>query len=1127
MKLTIKDLLNDLNAEQKDAVKTEKNAVIGAGAGSGKTKALAARYVYFIVEKNIDVENIIALTFTEKAAAEMHKRIYSTLKKIQHPNAEKAIEKFHLARISTLDSFCNSIVRLACKKFGIAPNFTIDNDESEKLAYRISLDFFLKYRADKAMQFFLAEHTIEDFVKKLFVKILTQYVCISRPLDFMAGLYEQIKTYNDTVKKTLSRVSSIFALAKEYSGTNANINEAKKIIEGTEIPESFHDKNFNAFITQIIKITTETFKGNKGGAEAKEIKVPLQEIRDTLLSVYNFEYAKDHFKHLFKLLTELQNEYILQKKQNGILTFADVSRLAVDALITDPDLRSFYKKDSRIIMIDEFQDNNRLQRDLLFLIAEKLERNEKSVPKSEELCPDKLFFVGDEKQSIYAFRGADVSVFRKLANEINPAEQNGGARLSVNYRTEPQLIDLFNIIFSKVFYSETNMPLKKDPNGNAVVPSYEAEYFPAGKREAVQGLHPKLEIMFLDDTCLKNAEDKNVYISKTETEAFYIAKRIREMYDSKIMVGKDKKTQPCTWNDFAVLMKASTHQGVYERVFRHFGIPYKSIQQKGLFNDAPINDIYALLKLSVYPADKKSYAQVLRSPFVNIDDDAFAILLLDFKTAFDIQAAEKLIGKNKAAYIRGCDLFERLQQNAMVMNCSELITHIWYVEGYRYFILSKEENCRYMELYDYLFELARQADIQGLTLSQFIDELSTYIEDGERLDDMEIPLERNTDAVSFLTVHKSKGLEFPIVVIPNCGSKGKSTIKEDLVFYDENFRAVIFCPQIKNMPEQKNMIFETLREEANQKLIAETKRLLYVAVTRAESYLIISGTDTAAAESGNENLKDTGIDGQRVQNARTLSEIKKIFLQKEAKKQGSSSKSFFQLLIPALPDEHADIIFTEIMPQKRIALSAKKEDAAERRNFAELYAHSKIKEFTLAEKKIIAATKLAKNEFKPSEERAYSFIPANAELTARNQTENFTPAELGTIAHQAIEARFLHKEFIYPEDTERKIKAWVENFFNSELYRLAFNAEKLKPEYAFLTEYSGKTVSGQIDLLFKTGETIYIVDYKTDETEEPERHSGQLSIYKKAASDLAAAYGAPCEVKAFVFYLKTGHYFEL
>lgn len=116
--------------------------MIGAGAGSGKTKALAARYVYFIVEKNIDVENIIALTFTEKAAAEMHKRIYSTLKRIQHPNAEKAIEKFHLARISTLDSFCNSIVRLACKKFGIAPNFTIDNDESEKLAYRISLDFF-------------------------------------------------------------------------------------------------------------------------------------------------------------------------------------------------------------------------------------------------------------------------------------------------------------------------------------------------------------------------------------------------------------------------------------------------------------------------------------------------------------------------------------------------------------------------------------------------------------------------------------------------------------------------------------------------------------------------------------------------------------------------------------------------------------------------------------------------------------------------------------------------------------------------------------------------------------------------------------------------------------------------
>ena len=146
--------MDSLNENQKNAVSVEKNSVIAAGAGSGKTKVLAARYVYFVVEKDVSVEKIIALTFTEKAAAEMHKRIYNELKKIDHPNARNAIEKFHLAKISTIDSFCNRIARDACRNLGISPDFTIDNAESEKLAYRIGLDFFLKMRSDKTMQFF-------------------------------------------------------------------------------------------------------------------------------------------------------------------------------------------------------------------------------------------------------------------------------------------------------------------------------------------------------------------------------------------------------------------------------------------------------------------------------------------------------------------------------------------------------------------------------------------------------------------------------------------------------------------------------------------------------------------------------------------------------------------------------------------------------------------------------------------------------------------------------------------------------------------------------------------------------------------------------------------------------------
>ena len=150
------------------------------------------------------------------------------------------------------------------------------------------------------------------------------------------------------------------------------------------------------------------------------------------MCVYNFDYSRDFLASFFDMLNELQKEYIYEKKQRGLLTFSDVSQLAVDVLINDIDLRNFYKKNADIIMIDEFQDNNSLQRDLLFLIAEKLERFEKSVPSPQELCPNKLFFVGDEKQSIYAFRGADVSVFRKLADDISDKERLAATRLLIN-----------------------------------------------------------------------------------------------------------------------------------------------------------------------------------------------------------------------------------------------------------------------------------------------------------------------------------------------------------------------------------------------------------------------------------------------------------------------------------------------------------------------------------------------------------------------------------------------------------------------------------------------------------------------------------------------------------------------
>ncbi|UTC75069.1 UvrD-helicase domain-containing protein [Treponema sp. OMZ 792] len=1114
----IKNIMDSLNENQRNAVTVEKNSVIAAGAGSGKTKVLAARYVYFVVEKGVSVEKIIALTFTEKAAAEMHKRIYNELKKIDHPNAKTAIEKFHLAKISTIDSFCNWIAKTACRNFGISPDFTIDNAESEMLAYRIGLDFFLKMRADKTMQFFLADNGIDDFVAGLFARLLSNYVLISKPIDFKKSLEAQIKYHAEEERKALSECFDVFEFIKENDPSKNFTEEAVSAYSSLSyFPESVKDEAFLKLLPIVDKIS-KTAKG-RGNDAVKEIKEKLKGIYEKLVCIYNFEYSREYLVPFFAMLEELQKEYIYEKKQRGLLTFSDVSQLAVDVLIKDVDLRNFYKNNAEIIMIDEFQDNNSLQRDLLFLIAEKLERSEKSIPSPQELCPNKLFFVGDEKQSIYAFRGADVSVFRKLADDISDKERLAATRLLINYRTEPSLINLFNTIFSKVFYSEINRPLEKESS----VPAYEAEYVPTETRAPIKEVEPKIEIMFFDKKRFNALEDSSEFLNPVETEAFYLAKRILELHNQGFKIRDGKNARPCSWNDFAVLLRASTKQSVYERVFRNLSIPYRSVQQRGLFNDAPINDIYAMLKIIAYPSDKKTYAQVLHSPFVNIDDDAFAVLLLNFTRAFDSPLAEKLNGKNKEAYLRGCGLFARLNELVLTMTSAELVTYLWYDEAYRYFLLTNEENHHYIDLYDYLFELACQADINGLTFSQFVDSLASHIEDNERLDDMELPLDDEKDSVRFLTVHKSKGLEFPIVIVPDCGNRGIPEKKEGLVFYNEDMGPVLYSPNAYCLSAKPgNLIFESLRDEANAKLVAETKRLLYVAATRAESYLIMSGVYNYLQDEDSTN-KDSEYSSE---NPRSLEDIKAML------KISDKTISFFELLLPALPNEHKDIIFNEILPIERQNLfNNLKKERREKINFQKLFASYKVKEFNLAEKRIMTATGLAHEvNKKRGEESVYSFISEKDKLpnSSKNMDEQkeFTAAELGTLAHSLIEARLLNKEFVYPKgysETERKkIYAWADNFFNSDMYALVKDAEYLKSEYGFLTEYEGQLVSGQIDLLFKKEKAVYVVDYKTDEIENPEAHLTQLKIYKKAAFDLTKT-----EVKTFIFYLKTGHCVEL
>ena len=1164
------DICKDLNEHQKQAVKINENAVVAAGAGSGKTKVLASRYVYLITEKNYQVEHILALTFTDKAAAEMHRRIYRELQKmyaetddaVQRKRAGAALDSFFKAQIMTIDAFCHKIAVTACRRFGISPDFTIDLAESKRLAYNLSLDFFLEHRADTNLQYLLGDKPITDFINDFFVKILNDYVTVSRPIDFSEALQNQLAAAEPLFTGYRKQAERILGdIAAHLEGNDNYISAVKEAyVQLPEFPFTLQDPQCPVFLERLKAIcSVKKTLGAKKDEDVKACKALCGELNESsvrLQSLYHFYAHKEQIQKIYALCSVLQERFIAEKKRRSILHFGDIAQLAVDALITDPDLRLFYKKQTHRIMIDEFQDNNSLQRDLLFLLAEKEERTDQSIPKPDELVPDKLFFVGDEKQSIYAFRGADVSVFRTLSKDLQQGGSSASINLQTNYRTEPELLNFFNSVFMRVFYSETNQPL------TGGVPAFEAEFIPILSRDAVPNLMPQTDILFIDKKRFADQSDADQTDTDTpmltpiECEAYTLAQKIADIHAERYLVYDDAlhATRPCTWSDFAVLLRASTHQAVYERFFRAFKIPYISVQQKGLFHDAPLNDICALLRLAVYPHDRAVYAQVLRSPFVRLSDRSFTKLMLHSlehaSQPFVSSAAEELDAEDRQYFLNACALFERLQGSIKKKSNAELITALWYDEGYRYLLLTEPRYHRYLELYDYLFALAVKADDAGQSLSAFIDTLISYIHAEEQVEDMEIPLEHGGDAVKIMTVHKSKGLEFPIVCIPDCGNAGKLEKKEGMVFLHKDLGPVIHLPpETKNDPSA-NIFFEELRQEANAKHLAETKRLLYVAVTRAKVRLLMSG------------VQETGGDIEELpESPRALEEIRQELVQPQKEE---NNRSFFQLLLPALSGDINCVHFTEVLPLPASAVQHTAEDR-QRFNLDEtraIYRQAAEKNFPLAEPRVIPATQFEKDRqwLRLSETPLPSISNQESHNMAHSQTmehpekagntgtdaastaktadgnigtepeeDELSSTEFGTLVHKAMEARFLDRPCTLPAKYAREVEKLCTAFLSSPLGQKASEASFRKTEYGFLTLYEGKLVIGQIDLLFEYEDTAYIIDYKTDQKIYPEKHRKQLLIYKAAVENFYKMEGfgqgtggqQPKPVKAYIFYLRS------
>lgn len=1115
----LKLLPKELDPIQKNCCCAKGNSVVAAGAGSGKTQVLATRFAWLVMSKNIPAPEILTLTFTKKAAGEMYQRIYQILSYFAHhpdtpalekKRAQNALEDFSEVHIQTLDSYCSGIVKQAANRYGIRPDFNSGSSQAAEDIKQLALPFVFSNQDNKAIKDLVKPGQYQNFANEVLGNTIENHTSLISPdnffsekLDLQKNILCEFWNYYICGKGPIPSLKVNFNEAleegAEFRGVpviynfNSILRDAQSYIENADPKDKFYIGFFQAFqqitalaekdftpisadndfsdpeIQQQVNTLNKIFEiwgtiKHNAGAKKQELKPFSQYVRDYFIpytycivqSILQF----DSTKALFELMDTFLAQVNHSKRISGNLTFADISELALKVLEENEDIRTQEQNSFSQIMIDEFQDNNGKNRDLLFM-----------------LCGDKekLFFVGDEKQSIYKFRGADVSVFNQLKNSPNISET---APMTYNYRSTLEMITAFNLMFDgdvSVFNNATtddfeatytNKAYKYDPKTRKVIPE------PVLTEKTVPVHLELLNSNLLLDEHL-NAKDQ---------QAYFIAKTIHDQ------INENPELKP---SDYAILEKSRTDRAYITKWLNYFNISYSQDMNKSLFADGPVNDIYNYLRLCVYPADKNAQAAYMASPFCGMDINQVLNKLAENRL-------EEIQGNTTEFHIPN-------QDEILSQSLCKTLEDLWINQGYYYETILNQNTAQYASDFDMLFELARQCDSDGKSISWFVDQLSLIkdAESGYSSDDQEIdaseltfPLEKE-EGVQIMSIHKSKGLQFNKVFLYGCiNMRGKADTNR--FFFDEQF-GVSFTSS-----KGENLFYVLQKELADKKELAEIRRQIYVGVTRAINTLYIVGCWNQKPSDSNLRLFENMIFNYYPE----LKDTPDIFIENLP----YNSKSPFAY--------HGIVPVTKADAYKEV-------DYSSRNKIIDMESvHNAYEKTTVVTTKECISNRKTPSSLEPEYDPQTSEDADTGSKYEESEdlltTANFTAADFGTLVHSYLEMQVngIAPENYEPEpkllkglsDSERaktkKVCIKMTKEFLEEDIGKRFTAAKeaglfYKAEWAFRMFHEETIYTGSIDLIFQNPDGTYIiVDYKSDNEINVEKYKGQQNCYRIAASKL-------------------------
>jgi len=1032
--------------EQNQAINEKRSCVVSAGAGSGKTTVLSERFLR-LVKDGTPCNKILTITFTRKAALEMRSRIRSLLAKEEMADQ---IAIFHSARISTVDSFCQEIVRRGCRRYGIPGNFRLASSrELDTASRQIATDLLIQQAQSPAGRYLLSLADPSAVVQ--FLCTITKDTNIVHPI-FTDNSYNCMVELAQTTRRNLFNQieQDVLTFESQFSGESKLAGDIELAVRGLE----------NLKAGKPFFRLWEGFSRSSGNREIGPIvnglkKSIINSLKMLVLCDNTLE-NEENIKALYSLVARFEEQVNNYKRSAGILTFPDCMKMSIDILLSDKKTRQFYKNEFSYVMIDEFQDNNNDYRCLLYLLCEKKEVFTHGIPVPADLEGGKIFLVGDEKQSIYRFRGADVSVFKRMQEEIAGC---GGTliELDTNFRTNRPLLENLNNLFSGAMRESSR--------------DFEARF-----RE----LRPGLDNGLVSRTILhcnvhKGREEKTEGLADyAASEAYGIANLILEMTQTEgfLIKTKDGVVKKPDYSDIAILLRTSSKQAAFEKALRLKEIPYVLSQQKDLVREAVVNDFYCLLNLVIHRTDKLCMQSVIEGPF---GDEAATEQVLD--SIADVIANSGIAGA---------------------------VRYLWYDMGYRVFIIANPANQVYTEHFLNLYSMASSYDEQGYTLFDFLLYLKDAVDDGKTDDKESNVLSDRNDGVKIMTIHASKGLEFPIVIVANMDSS-LSPDTGSLKLLRDGDKPYISCA-LSHEGKLANLYDKLNGDLDKQMEIAEMIRVFYVAATRAMQHLVFSGAP-----------KETEIGPDKLEkgpsNATSLMQILACSTAMYADKE--------TLKLQNIPEWLEYRPFVRIREEETYSTSRLDRGALESNKA--WYEEAEDDSFDWSENGI-AVTELAAQEHGNRHGRVLKNLDSDAFIQEKGLQTDF-----GTYVHALIEDSIngTAKEHEVPSglsDTQKELftkdaRTLCNAFIESDLYKgLKEGGYELFSERSFRMFDRERNVllKGTVDLLAVRDDSVRVIDFKTDIIRDEEVHKIQLDTYSEAVFSIYPDR----EISSCIFYLR-------